>query len=392
MGYKITKEHKNKAWEILESAFQKTTGSEMQNIWDQWQSYTLQVMKHHSKTHVPFLGTALLAYILFEGKVDLLSIKESAGSNAYSARSLCHEVLVPFAYENGLDLRTGGREPLNNQPFFGSTKLSPKMRVKNEKEHSMLISIVEQISSLTLEQAQVALAAFLRCVSHHASSQSLLLHSFRLENDLNLNQLFLDIEDYLSKNSEGGKIGQALVAAAFGTLYPKIEMGKINDPSRRYPGDIQIYDTNSGKLLSVVEVRQKEVRESDAGLFVRRIAEYKIHRAYIVDLTKGKPDMRFSIRTFHGQNVILLEIDSFSSVLLFALHQISLNLIEGLERFIELSQQKLREIGVGDESIQGWLEIMSKATANKPTLTTEENHKLGLLYEKFDNSHEPAAS
>lgn len=59
-----------------------------------------------SSTHIAFLGTAILAKSVNAG-VDLFAIKPThavGNANAYSARSLCHAVLVPLAAELGISI------------------------------------------------------------------------------------------------------------------------------------------------------------------------------------------------------------------------------------------------------------------------------------------------
>ncbi len=78
-----------------------------------------------TKTHIAFLGTSLLAKAV-DLDVDLYAIKPRHAPNnpqAYSARSLCHTVLVPLSAELGIDIGVTGREPLNNQPYFRMTRL-----------------------------------------------------------------------------------------------------------------------------------------------------------------------------------------------------------------------------------------------------------------------------
>lgn len=78
-----------------------------------------------SSTHIAFLGTAILAKAV-NRKADLFAIKPSHARdnpNAFSARSLCHGVLVPLAAELGFSIGVTGREPLNNQPYFRMTRL-----------------------------------------------------------------------------------------------------------------------------------------------------------------------------------------------------------------------------------------------------------------------------
>jgi hypothetical protein len=60
-------------------------------------------------------------------KADLYAIKPTHAAdneNAFSARTLCHSVIVPVAAELGISLGVTGREPLNNQPYFRMTRAS----------------------------------------------------------------------------------------------------------------------------------------------------------------------------------------------------------------------------------------------------------------------------
>jgi SacI restriction endonuclease len=79
-----------------------------------WLSYTRTVFGLASKTWTPALGTLLLAKAVCED-ADALSLKaEPSDPRAYSARGLCHAVLVPAAVQHGFSIRNTGREPLNN--------------------------------------------------------------------------------------------------------------------------------------------------------------------------------------------------------------------------------------------------------------------------------------
>jgi hypothetical protein len=82
-------------------------------------------LQRSSKLHIAFFATAILAKTI-DPKADLFAIKpENApgNANAFSARSLCHSVLVPLSAELGFSLGVSGREALNNQPYFRMTRL-----------------------------------------------------------------------------------------------------------------------------------------------------------------------------------------------------------------------------------------------------------------------------
>ena len=85
---------------------------------EQWIQFTRMTSNPTWKTQIALLGTSLLARAV-DVRANPFALKADAlVDNAYSARTLCHGVLVPFAWENGYDLGVTGREPLNNQPWF----------------------------------------------------------------------------------------------------------------------------------------------------------------------------------------------------------------------------------------------------------------------------------
>src|SRR5262245_19979502 len=72
-----------------------------------------QACEASSRTHIAFLGTAILAKCI-DLRFDASAVKQAESERAYSARGLCHNVLVPNAPEIDINLGVTGREPLNN--------------------------------------------------------------------------------------------------------------------------------------------------------------------------------------------------------------------------------------------------------------------------------------
>lgn len=132
-----------------------------QELPSEWIKRTETVACFEEKTCLVALGTGLLATAT-DDTVDPLTLKSRAGNRAYSARGLAHEVLVPASVEFGFDLRTTGREPLNNQPFFHSDRVDAMPRVKHPEEIRQLVECLEAVHYLREEEAVQALAAFLR--------------------------------------------------------------------------------------------------------------------------------------------------------------------------------------------------------------------------------------
>jgi hypothetical protein len=121
-----------------------------------------------SKTHIAFLGTVMLAKAV-DQRADLFSIKPThaeAGDRdrAFSARTLCHGVLVPLAAELGISLGVTGREPLNNQPYFRMTRLDDGTPVHagGRKAFDYMVSLVRELQGITnKKRAACALRAFI---------------------------------------------------------------------------------------------------------------------------------------------------------------------------------------------------------------------------------------
>ncbi len=75
----------------------------------EWMERTQKVGVAPSKTFTAMLGTALLAKAT-RAEVDPFALKVREIPNAYSARSLCRDVLVPLSVTAGVHLGTTGRD------------------------------------------------------------------------------------------------------------------------------------------------------------------------------------------------------------------------------------------------------------------------------------------
>ena len=131
-----------------------------------------------SKTHITFLGTAMLAKAL-DLRADLFAIKPAHAKNneqAFSARTLCHSVLVPLAAELGVSLGVTGREPLNNQPYFRMTRLDDGTPVHGggRAAFDYMVELVRELQALKSEDRAAGvcdpLSAFAWAISRAMAS------------------------------------------------------------------------------------------------------------------------------------------------------------------------------------------------------------------------------
>lgn len=236
-----------------------------------------------SATHLAFLVTAMLAKSV-DGSADLFAIKPAhadGNQNAFSARTLCHGVVVPLAAELGVSIGVNGREPLNNQPYFRMVRLGDGTPVapRAQATFNYMVGLVEELQGYSPPQARAALRAFIavrrRYQTVYAASTG--------ASTVTWATLATAIEQLVAENSEGGRRAQAVVAGLFDVFAgtDRVESGRINDPSRHYPGDVAVRGA-AGGWSKAVEVRDKAVAESDVYIFGRTCLSKGVRQAAIL--------------------------------------------------------------------------------------------------------------
>jgi hypothetical protein len=253
----------------------------------EWVERTRQIDASPSRTFTVALGTALLAKAT-QPDIDALALKATSGPRGYSARTVGHAVLVPGAVKYAYDLRATGREPLNNQPFFRYDRIDEIERVHASARPHLpnLIAACKAINRLDSEAAQAALAAFLRVRMDAARAR----RAIDLRGTgVSMRDLIDKTERYVVDNPEGGRRGQAFVAAAFDLASQNVRSGRVNDPSRRMPGDVQVLDR--GAPVLAVEVRQKAVTHVDAMQFAESLRKGEVATGLIAMLDPAQPEL-----------------------------------------------------------------------------------------------------
>lgn len=219
------------------------------------------------QTHVAFLGTAILAKCVAP-KVDPGAIKAKLGGNAYSARSLCHGVLVPASRELGFSLGVSGREPLNNQPYFRIERLGDGTPVHGRAAAAFAL-VEEMVRELSAVRSSDMLCSILRAYILVRREFNAVYKPLLSKGQMSVPAFACFLEDFAAGvDAEGGKVAQAVVKGVLsaGLSWAEVESGRINDPSRKTPGDV-IARAPNGKVAIAVEVRDKPVSESDILIF-----------------------------------------------------------------------------------------------------------------------------
>ena len=245
-----------------------------------------------SKTHIAFLGTAMIAKSL-RADVDLFAIKPTHAPNnpkAYSARSLCHAVLVPLAADLGFSMGVTGREPLNNQPYFRMGKLGDNtpVRERGRKAFDFMVRLVMELQVLpTTEEARAALAAYIAARRRHQARYTPPPGEIAISSE----ELCQAVRALLRDGSEGGRRAQAVVAGLMDALAgpDRVESGRINDPGRTHPGDVRVRAADEpGVWEKAFEIRDKPVSMSDVQIFGKKCLDMGAREAAVVAVGEGQ--------------------------------------------------------------------------------------------------------
>ncbi|EZP68027.1 SacI restriction endonuclease [Novosphingobium resinovorum] len=245
------------------------------------------------RTHIAFFGVATLAKSV-DIRADLYAIKpKHAGDNpnAFSARILIYDVLAPLAAELGFSLGVTGREPLNNQPYFRMKRLDDgtPMKESSRKPFEHMLGLIRALSALESEaEACEALRAFVAVRRRYQPVYADALGDVAISPEV----LKQAVKALVAENSEGGRRAQAVAAGLFDVFAgpERVESGRINDPSRKYPGDVCIRSAvGSDTWEKAVEVRDKPVRAADVRIFGAKCVAMGVHEAAVLMAAADQP-------------------------------------------------------------------------------------------------------
>jgi hypothetical protein len=322
-----------------------------------------------SKTHIAFFGTAVLAKAM-NRKADLFAIKPEHAPdnpNAFSARTLCHSVLVPLAAEVGMSLGVSGREPLNNQPYFRMTRLDDGTPVHagGRAAFDYMVGLVRELQSLADEKsARKVLRAFI------AVRRNYLLRYLDFDGTVSAttDSLLSAIKSFVNDDIDGGKRAQAIVAGLLDVFAGKerVESGRINDPSRNYPGDVCVRSESVTTLWEkAFEVRNKPVSDSDIQIFGKKCAEMGVREcALVMVYEKQKPlgteALNKWARKFGISLTLFVGWDEFVDQVLF---WAELPKPVAAERAAESIYERLVAVEASTKALALWNSLISKGEA-----------------------------
>ena len=278
-----------KAERILrEAAAWVDAGQPIDSSWrEQIERFSQLCEQGKAHTHVAFLATSILAKATAPN-ADLIACKpDHALDNprAYSARTLSETVIVPWSARLQFSIGVTGKQPLNNMPYFRMTYLGDgtPVRAKSKVAFDYMVELIRSLQDADEATAFAALRAFIAVRRTYQQTYDVSAD----DGTVTPANLLAAIRKF-SLASEGGRRAQATVAGLFDVVYPgRIDSGRINDPSRRSPGDVCVRSVaEGGAWEKAVEVRDKPVSLSDVAVFGRACVAKGARDAAIVMVSR----------------------------------------------------------------------------------------------------------
>jgi hypothetical protein len=249
-----------------------------------WQERVARIGECPSQSYVAALGTALLAKAA-DARVDVLSVKYGAGPNAYSMRGVV-KVLVEKTPLYRYHLGVKGPEPMNNQPWFHSSRVDRAVGVDPEAQpyHRDMVRYFTELNQGTAADAMTGLVAFIRLRQNVESEEAQALGALQIVAKAPIEDLLEVVQLFINDDPENGRRGQALVAALFDLVYEEVRLPSVHNPTGL---DVTVW--TGGKLVLGAEVKQKPVTEASVLHLAEEAALRGIDKALFVALS---PDQR----------------------------------------------------------------------------------------------------
>jgi hypothetical protein len=347
---------------VLKEQASRTSDSSIDKKWVQYIEEISQRCEDAGiRTHIAFLGTAILAKAT-DAAADVYSVKRSKVDGVYSARTLAHEVLVPLCPELGIHLGVTGREPLNNQPYFRMERFGDGTRIHARAKvvFARLSQVIKELSSLSQTDAQGALRSFIYVRRKYQPRYKALPGSYHLSPT----ELAHIAHVFVSEQSDGGRRAQALVAGMLDVFAgeDRVSAGRVNDPSRHFPGDVAVRLEDDSGWEKAFEVRDKPVKMSDALIFAQQCLSEGIREAAIVAIGSGQTALNEAeLEAWgkaHGIGVRLFL--SWSSLVKEVLFWSAYPGTEGTSTAIARVHEHLMNIEAPEETVSKWIGLAAR--------------------------------
>jgi hypothetical protein len=341
---------------VLDGAVARARSDE--DVPEQWVLRVERLGTLGIKTYIAALGGALLAKAT-DAQVDSLAQDAKAGPRGYSLRTVT-EFLAEHNYGR-FHMGATGRWPLNNSPFLrGPARIDEVTKVSKRARPSyeLFLDSLLDINRMDERSAREAFAAWLR-VRMRAREVELAdaQRSLALSTGLDPSDLFEITEIFVREDPEGGKRGQAFVAAVLDCAFDEVSLQSINHPR---PGDVKVL--RGGSVVWVLEVKQVAVEEQAALDLAREAREVSASLAMLAVIADHhQPLDRERIRRQALKDYrVMLEVTESARELISTVCVFSTTTIEQIvERFPGRYAERMREHEVSPRGRQRWADLVA---------------------------------
>ena len=318
-----------------------------------------KVLRGSHKTYRYILITALLAKST-NADIDALSLQAGDDSEgAYDARSLCHKVIVPFEREYYPNSIGGSNEPFLNKPAR-FTRLSEDNAVRRANDMEILKIVIRILSSIkSSKSAFLYLSSAIYNIAQISKEEA---DKYTLPDldipQAELPQTTLDYIIDLTRQSFEGEICPLVVSALEHLYYEganKVVPHKVNESgsSSKEVGDIDVF-TSSDKLLSSIEVKDKDFTKEDVEHAIHKFASSKIEKSLFIFGRKVNFDRDnvFETAAELGKQGFYCTVISIEDYAKMRIYSIKRNF--SINEFVKLMLHFAHKINAKDETIQ-WI-------------------------------------
>ena len=305
------------------------------------------------RTYSAVLATALLARSV-EPRADAFVLQARAGKDGFSARGLFTAVIFERANLRGLSLGSIGREPHNNQPFYGHSRVQDIDRRRLHRfslpRFDQLVVSLEAANQLGSDEAMRAFATFLRVRLQEPAVKTLPLALPLLD----AMAVIAEMRELVGRGGESGRRAEAVVAAALDLAFPNVHMNrKANDPSRHWPGDVVVLTPGSTirskasrDVVMSAEVKERSATEGEIMQFASNIAGAGIQRGLYAAMASTQSELapeQLQQEIWKRHKVFVTVVVGTDSLVRWTLTLTRLQLPEALTNLAVRVAERLRE-------------------------------------------------
>ncbi|MCY9111217.1 restriction endonuclease, SacI family [Bacillus atrophaeus] len=299
------------------------------------------VLNENHLTYKYILVNALLAKASFPEINPLCLQKQSKLKGAYDARSLCHQILVPFEKEKLFGALGSSNEPFLNKPAR-VPELSPTNPVRKGRDSRILELLCILLPNITTRE--IAFEALTDALYY---ALQLVKDKEEMIGSLTINiPSFFEIEEFihelLSKSFGGeslalaiGSLMEVFTDSLEGTTRVEVHVVNQSGASSKEISDIDVYLNN--EILYAIEAKDKDYEPKDVFHAVQKTAESQCSRLMFVTGPRGKLinsvlSHAELINQASDKGVYL----TFLSYRAFTKMVLSLSLVKSIEEFFQI--------------------------------------------------------